>query len=204
MKSILALLLLLLLVSLLPAGCGQDEQAGTVLAQPADSKESFGIVAPFRMTERSGRTITHAELKGHACAFAFVYTQCTGPCPSVTATMKKLSEMLENPAIRLVSVSVDPDNDTPEALREYAQAFAADAERWWFLTGEVQSTDAWIRSSFLSPVERDPGAEPGERVSHRTQIVTVDKAGLVRGFYAGETSDDLERIVARLEFLQSE
>ncbi len=202
MKPITVLLHLPLL--LLPSGCGEGERTGGVLAQPADSKESFGIVAPFRMTERSGRTISNADLNGHACAFAFVYTQCTGPCPSVTATMQKLSGMLKNPAIRLVSVSVDPDNDTPEALREYAQAFSADAERWWFLTGEVQSTDAWIRSSFLSPVERDAGAKPGERVSHRTQIVTVDKEGHVRGFYAGETSDDLERIAARLEFLQGE
>lgn len=198
MKHALPILVLAL------ASCGTSSDSGGVLAQPPQSKESFGGVAPFRMTERSGRTITNAELSGHACAFAFVYTQCTGPCPSVSATMQKLSGLLKHPGIRLVTVSVDPDNDTPEALREYAEALSADPERWWFLTGEVQATDAWIRSSFLSPVERSPQAPIGERVSHRTQIVTVDKQGLVRGFYAGETTADLALIAARLEYLQGE
>lgn len=189
---------------LLLGSCSAQDDGGNLLAQPADSKESFGVVGPFRMTERSGRSIGNADLAGHACAFAFVYTQCTGPCPSVSATMQKLFAKLKHPEIRLVTVSVDPDNDTPEALLEYARAFGADPVRWLFLTGEVESTDTWIRSSFLSPIERDAAAKPGERVSHRTQIVTVDKRGRVRGFYAGESSEDLEHIAARLEYLQGE
>lgn len=186
------------------AACQPQEANGSVLAQAADSKEVFGMVGPFQMRERSGRSITQADIQGHACAFAFVYTQCTGPCPSVTATMRELQGLVKHPQIRLITVSVDPDNDTPEALSEYAQAFEADPARWWFLTGEVKATDAWIQTSFLSPVERDLNAKPGDRVSHRTQIVTVDKQGRVRGFYAGETREDLEKIRARLEFLQSE
>jgi cytochrome oxidase Cu insertion factor (SCO1/SenC/PrrC family) len=189
---------------LMLCSCSPQSEGGGGLNQPADSKEVYGVVGPFRMTERSGRSIANADLQGHACAFAFVYTQCTGPCPSVSATMQALFRKLQDPAIRLVTVSVDPDNDTPSALREYAEAFGAHPERWLFLTGEVDSTDTWIRSSFLSPIERDAKASPGERVSHRTQIVAVDKQGRVRGFYAGETAEDLELLAARLQYLQGE
>jgi protein SCO1 len=178
-----------------------------VLAAAADSPDVFASVAPFALTERSGRTVLREDLLGRPWVAAFVFTRCSGPCPKVTSTMRRLQDRLPpESTARLVSVSVDPEWDTPAVLSEYASAVGADPERWWFLTGPEKTIDELIQKSFLLPIERAPeGSVPvGIRVSHRTQLVVVDKQGRVRGFYAGESDADLEAILARLAHLERE
>jgi cytochrome oxidase Cu insertion factor (SCO1/SenC/PrrC family) len=197
-------LLVSLTLALLAAGCNHDADSGVVLAAPADSKEIFGVVQPFRFTDQSGATVTLESLKGHAWAACFVFTRCTGPCPKVSATMKRLQSVLKDKDVRLVSVSVDAPYDTPQVLAQYAAALDADTQRWKFLTGDEQEISAWIRASFLSPVERDASQPVGQSISHRTSIEAVDKQGRVRGFYEGEDDSQLELLRARLEWLQKQ
>ena len=90
-------------------------------------------------------------------------------------------------------------------LADYAANVGADPERWCFLTGDEETIYGLIRRSFLSPVERAPaGTDVGLAVSHRTQIVVVDKRAKIRGFYTGESDEALDEIVARLAFLERE
>lgn len=189
------------LLYLLP-GCGGEAEGGGQLAAPADSAEVFGEVRPFSCTDQSGATVTLASMKGHAWAACFVFTRCTGPCPLVSATMQRLQSELQDPQVLLVSVSVDAQYDTPQVLAQYANALHADPQRWKFLSGDERAIADWIRTSFLSPVERDLAAPVGQSVSHRTSIEAVDKQGRVRGFYEGENASQLELLRARLEWLQ--
>jgi cytochrome oxidase Cu insertion factor (SCO1/SenC/PrrC family) len=189
------------------AGCSRESGhggSGVVLAQPAESEQSFGDVAPFAFTERGGATVKREDLLGEPWVASSIFTRCTGPCPAVTSTMKKLQARLADSQAKLVTFSVDPEYDTPAVLKQYAQAAGADPRRWLFLTGPSASIDAFIRQSFLSPVERSASAPVGEHVSHSTRLVVVDKQGRVRGFYSGETGADLDAIVARVKFLEHE
>lgn len=196
-------LLLLLPLAFCALGCpGAGDPAGPVLAAPAESDSDFGPVQPFTLTDQSGASVTLESLKGHAWAVCFVFTRCSGPCPRVSATMKRLQEELKDPEVRLVSVTVDAPWDTPPVLAKYAETLGADTRRWKFLTGDEQQIAAWIRTSFLSPVERDNAAPVGQSVAHRTSIEAVDKQGRVRGFYEGEDASQLELLRARLEWLQ--
>ncbi len=185
---------------------GQGGGSGVVLAQPPNSEQVFGEVAPFTLTERSGAPITRDDLLGKPWVAAFVFTRCTGPCPRITSTMKTLQGRLKDSSARLVSFSVDPEWDTPEVLREYADAAGAEKDRWLFVTGDERTIYDLIRKSFLSPVERAPANEAaiGMHVSHRTQLVTVDGRGRIRGFYDGESEAALDQVVARLRFLERE
>jgi cytochrome oxidase Cu insertion factor (SCO1/SenC/PrrC family) len=194
--------LLLFTLLYLASGCGPAAGGSVVLAAPADSQEVFGEVKPFRFTDQAGQPVTLESLKGHAWAACFVFTRCSGPCPKVSATMKALQAELKDPEVRLVSVSVDASYDTPAVLTEYARLYGADPRRWMFLTGDEQQITAWIRASFLSPVERDASQPVGQSISHRTSIEAVDKQGKVRGFYEGEDSSQLGLLRARLEWLQ--
>jgi cytochrome oxidase Cu insertion factor (SCO1/SenC/PrrC family) len=178
--------------------------SGVVLAQSPESPQVFGQVTPFTLTERSGASVSREDLLGEPWVACFVFTRCTGPCPAVTGSMKKLQERLKGTRAKLVSFSVDPEFDTPEVLRAYASASGADPKRWLFLTGPTAVIDSVIRQSFLSPVERDATQPIGQHVSHRTQLVAVDKLGRVRGFYAGETDSDLDLLTARVKFLERE
>jgi len=197
---------LALSLALLCASCPNSgvQGADTTLAQPADSKEVFGHVDSFQLLERSGRTAASTELLGHPWAAAFVFTRCTGPCPKVTATMRALQDATRGSDARLVSFSVDPSFDTPAILSAYANGVGADHERWWFLTGAELAIDELIQKGFWSPVERDAKAPVGERVTHRTYIAVVDKWSNVRGFYEGETNQDVPLIAARLRWLANE
>jgi cytochrome oxidase Cu insertion factor (SCO1/SenC/PrrC family) len=178
--------------------------SGVVLAQPAESPEVFGEVAPFVLVERSGADVRLDDLLGEPWVASCVFTRCTGPCPAVTSNMKKLQDRLKGSRAKLVTFSVDPDFDTPQVLSAYAAAVNADPKRWLFLTGASDVVDALIRRSFFFPVERNAEAPVGQRVSHRTQLVAVDKRGRVRGFYSGETDHDLDLIAARVRFLEHE
>ena len=195
-------ILLFALLYLLP-GCGSEPQTGQ-LAAPADSTEIFGEVQPFSFTDQTGASVTLESLKGHAWAACFVFTRCSGPCPKVSATMKRLQSELGDMDVRLVSVSVDAEYDTPAVLTQYAQALGADSRRWLFLTGNEALIAQWIRTSFLSPVERDLHAPVGQSISHRTSIEAVDKQGKVRGFYEGEDASQVGLLRARLEWLQKQ
>lgn len=173
-------------------------------ARPADSPDVLYEVGPFTLTERSGATVTREDLLGRPWVASFVFTRCTGPCPAVVSTLRKLQDRLKGTESRIVTISVDPRWDTPEVLTKHAAAAGADARRWLWLTGDETAIEAWIRSSFASPVERSADAPIGVRVTHRTQIVAVDKRGRVRGFYHGESDADLDLLVARLRFLERE
>jgi protein SCO1 len=194
-------ILLFALLYLLPS-CGGETQGGSQLAAPADSAEIFGEVRPFSFTDQTGASVTLESLKGHAWAACFVFTRCSGPCPKVSATMKRLQSELKDMDVRLVSVSVDAQYDTPQVLGEYAKALGADPQRWKFLTGDDALIAQWIRTSFLSPVERDATQPVGQSISHRTSIEAVDKQGKVRGFYEGEDASQIDLLRARLEWLQ--
>src|SRR5712691_1817747 len=87
----------------------------------------------FRLVERSGRAVALADLRGQPWVADFIFTQCAGACPAMTARMARLRREL--PAgIRSVSFTVDPAHDTAPVLARYAAAFGAD-EGWLFLTG---------------------------------------------------------------------
>jgi cytochrome oxidase Cu insertion factor (SCO1/SenC/PrrC family) len=185
--------------------CSKSADAGgSVLAQPPDSPQSFGEVSPFALVDARGMTVLREDLSGEPWIASMIFTRCTGPCPAVTSTMKKLAARLAGSRAKLVTFTVDPEYDTPAVLKSYADAVGADPARWLFLTGPTQAIDALIRASFLSPVERDAHAPIGEHVSHSTRIVVVDKLGRVRGQYSGESDADIDAIVARVSFLERE
>lgn len=102
-----------------------------------ETLDVYGEVPDFALTERSGRRITRADLLGKVWIANFIYTHCTETCPLQSAQMARLQANLQGePDVRLVSITVDPEQDTPQVLAEYASRFGADRERWLFLTGE--------------------------------------------------------------------
>ncbi|HEX9898376.1 MAG TPA: SCO family protein, partial [Candidatus Methylomirabilis sp.] len=108
--------------------------------RPLEGLRIFGTVPDFSLIQRDGRRVTLADLRGKVWIANFIYTHCTDTCPLQSAQMARLQEELKTePNFRLVSITVDPEQDTPETLTEYATRFGADRERWLFLTGEKRA-----------------------------------------------------------------
>lgn len=168
-------------------------------------------VPAFAFTERSGRPVSDADLRGKVWVASFVFTRCSGPCPSVTGTVARLQDELrlaDTPDLRLVSFTFDPDHDTPDELRKYADRFRADPDRWLFLTGPEDQLHALAKTGFKIGVTRndDPAAKPGEKYQHTTYLAVVDRKGLIRDHfhgYAGTTDPTGERFAGELARLKA-
>ena len=171
------------------------------LAHTAGELPILGNVPDFSLTERSGARITRADLKGNPWIADFIFTRCGNVCPLLSARMARLQTRLRaanDSRTRLVSFSVDPDNDTPTVLRDYAERFHADATQWWFLTGERAALDRLINQGFqLSVAQRTgpPGADPNDLITHSDRIVLVDGAFQIRGYYRGTDDEAIEQML---------
>jgi protein SCO1/2/putative membrane protein len=171
--------------------------AGLWATQPLPA-ESLGKVPAFTLTDQHGRPFARAEqLDGRPWVADFVFTSCGGQCPVLTDDMKELDSRLKRSDARLVSISVDPEHDTPAVLAEYAKVKGA-SERWSFLTGSQAAISSLVFDGFHLPFQRNEGAPPGDLVTHTARLVLVDRKGEIRGYYEGvklenpTTRDDAE------------
>ncbi len=172
----------LLFLTLL-AGCARDKPL-----------QNFGAIPAFQLTNQQGKPFDRSDLDGHVWVADFVFTNCQGPCPRMSSHMRSLQNST-GPSVKLVSFTVDPDNDTPPVLAAYAQRFGADASRWSFLTGDKTTLNMLDQDAFkLGTI--------GAGMDHSTRFVLVDKKGRIRGYYGIAEGDPVAKIArdaARLE-----
>ena len=157
---------------------------------PEQAPADAFTVTPFAMTERSGKPVSNEDLQGKVWVASFVFVRCSGPCPSVTATMARLQSELDlanTPDLRLVTFTIDPERDTPDELKKYAERYSAHPDRWLFLTGKEDEIHRLAKNGFKLGVDRSQSPHPpeGQEFDHSTRLVVIDKAGRVRGFFDG-------------------
>jgi cytochrome oxidase Cu insertion factor (SCO1/SenC/PrrC family) len=159
---------------------------------------AYAQVPDFALTERSGRPVTRADLAGKVWVVDFIFTNCTGQCPMMAARLKRLRAVLgdESPDVRLVSVTVDPARDTPEALRAYADALGVKDDRWLFLTGPKEAIVRLVAEGMKLPAIVSSDAAGGAKVdvTHSDRFVLVDRKGWIRGYYGAEDEDAQARL----------
>lgn len=152
----------------------------------------YGTVAPFTLTNQNGEAVSLETLRGQVWVADIIFTRCAGPCLRMTKRMHELQQALPaGSATRLVSLTTDPDFDTPEVLRKYAARFNADTNRWLFLTGTKQQIAALATDSLkLTSIEKTPEqrASPEDLFIHSTIFVVVDRKGQLRAVF--ETEED--------------
>jgi protein SCO1 len=198
---------LALLLWLVGSGCGDAspvEGAGSsgprTDARPEDEAD-FGPLPEFELTAHTGAKVTLASLRGRPLVFGALFTTCTGPCPSIAGSLRRLQDELAATDAVIVVVSVDPDFDTPEVLARYAERMGAKPERWLFLTGPEDAVHAFVRQGLFLAVDRAPEEAEGDPVTHDMRLLAVDRAGHRRGWYTGTDDTQLEMLRRRMLFL---
>jgi protein SCO1/2 len=154
----------------------------------------LGGVPAFSMTDQSGKPVTNESLRGKPWAAAFVFTRCPTICPRVTRVMREVQVAAKEAKVdlRLVSFSVDPDNDTPDVLKRYANEYGADLTTWSFLTGDSRTVKETAEKGFKIAVEGSPDPSKVDLgITHGTQLVLVDPNLRIRGYYT--TADEQAR-----------
>lgn len=201
--------ILLLIGGVLGAGLMQALQPTRVVqAKRTGPMPVYGRVSDFKLTERSGDGVTSDDLMGRVWIADFFFTSCAGICPIMSGAMEGLQAKLSAvDEVTLVSISVDPERDTPARLRQYAKQYNADATRWWFLTGDKRVIYQLSQDSFRLGVEETPLEQRGpevEDVLHSNKFVLLDRQSRIRGYYDGEDRAMLDLLVADVKELLKE
>jgi len=155
---------------------------------------SYGALPPFELINQDAESFGSAQLAGKIWIADFIFTSCPGPCPIISSRMSELQKPLEKTDIHLVSFTVDPEKDTPEVLRAYAEKLHAQPKRWDFLTGSRAAIYALMRGGFKLAVS-DDSDEAGMPV-HSTRAVLVDRRGVIRGYYDALAPDAVTKVLA--------
>ena len=153
----------------------------------------YGDTGSFALTDQNGAALGSAELRGKVWIGAFMFTRCPTVCPLITARMKGIQDQAKARGIdvRLVSISVDPENDTPQVLRAYADKHGAAPASWSFLTGDPTVIKRTSEQGFKSALEGKADANAADfGILHGSHLILVDRDLKIRGYY--RTSDDSE------------
>jgi len=173
----------------------------------------LGPVADFALLNQDARATTLADLSNHVWIADIIFSRCAGSCPVMSGQMKSLQDALPPASkAKLVTLTTDPDFDTPPVLKKYAERFGADSSRWMFLTGTKLDIARLAANSLkLSavPVKPEEQKDPADLFIHSTIFVIVDKQARLRGTF--ETEGDgvnwtnvQSRIVATVNQLEHE
>ena len=162
----------------------------------------LGELPAFSLIAEDGRPFGKEDLLGKVWIADFVFTSCSDACPRLQAKMKSLQDRLIPPEqggnIGLLSISVDPERDTPEKLKQYGQVFGARAGLWRSLTGAQQEVERTVVRGFHTAMAKMP-SEPGDahmeafEIMHGERLVLVDRLGRIRGYYDADDRDRLLR-----------
>lgn len=167
------------------------------LRHTPNSLDDFGPIGTFSFVGVDGRPVTEADLQGKVSVVACFFSCCTTSCPVLTAKMGQLQKELAGlPDVRLISLTVDPEHDTPEKLKTYAATFSADPKRWLFLTGDRNAIEELVKGRLKQGLEKNtaPDATPGNKFDHSERLTLIDRQGRIRGWFPGTTPEGIEEL----------
>ena len=164
----------------------------TAIAPPKEQMHVGDALPDFRLTDQLGKAIELADLRGKVVAIDFIYTRCPLPdvCPRLSANFATLQRRFRGRDVVLLSVTVDPDYDTPAVLADYGKRWAADPSAWRFLTGDAGPLAAALGEVYWT----DEGS-----IGHNSTTTIVDREGRIAAMVEGTNYriDQLEHLIAR-------
>jgi protein SCO1 len=162
-------------------------------AHEAGGNQRLPVIGPapqFTLTSQEGTPLALADLRGKVVAVTFIYTGCPDICPMLTQKMVDVQNELGaefGAKIAFVSISLDPERDTPEVLKDYAQFWGAKPEGWSFLTGSLEAVRDVTRRYGVFFSKKEDGS-----VEHSQLTTLVDADGQMRVQYIGARFDPEE------------
>jgi protein SCO1/2 len=157
----------------------------------------LGAIPPFQLTERSGRPVALADLRGSVWVATLFFSRCADTCPLQVARLAALGAgFREASPLRLVAITVDPAHDTPAVLAAYARRLGLDQDRVLLLTGDRAVIADLARRGFHLAVGEvaGPDASGGLLVAHSDRLALVDAAGRLQGTYPSRDPEAMERL----------
>jgi protein SCO1/2 len=182
-----------------------------VFDSSSDPDAQTPVIAPdyprhlvdFSLTDETGRAVTRKDLEGKIVVVNFIFTSCSTVCPYVNAQMEKIQQLTAHqPDVRLLSLTMDPVDDTVPVLAKYGQGFGEDDSRWSFLTGDEPEMHRLVGVSFLPPDTTGEFAYMPGNFAHTQRIVLVDPKGHLVEYFDGLNQDAAQAVAAEIAKLR--
>jgi protein SCO1/2 len=177
----------------LMAGCRKDAVAPV--------PEIHGTLPAFALVDQAGAPFSSTSMVGKIWVVNTFFTSCRSICPPMMASLKRLAERLPT-SVPIVSISIDPDNDTPDVLTRYASEHGIDGTRWRLLTGDYPAIRALVVDGFRTALGTPPeNRTAGDDIEHSGKLMLIDGEGRLRGWFSsdGPGTDSLVAAVTALQ-----
>jgi protein SCO1/2 len=160
-------------------------------------------LADFNLVDQNGRPITTNDLDQKIVVVNFIFSACSFICPHINAQMAKIEEAtIHDPDVHLLSLALDPIDDTVPVLKDYSQKYTKDAKHWSFVTGDYNHIQSLIGESFLCPdKDGEFGGMPGNFINTQ-RIVLVDKNGDIVEYFDGLNEQASDAIIKKIQELK--
>ncbi|WP_255474054.1 SCO family protein [Pontibacter qinzhouensis] len=177
-----------------------DSRGEIMLTESGDTV--FKQIPPFALTSQEGKTVTGNDLEGNLYVVNFFFASCPDVCKKMSSQLTRVQEKFQkSPDVKLVSISINPEHDTPEVLQQYADMYGADPAKWYFLTGNRKEIYTLAEKGFYLPVQQVAGQQD---FIHSERFLLVDKNRRVRGIYDGTDREDVDRLMLEINVLLDE
>jgi protein SCO1/2 len=166
----------------------------------------FHKIPNFHLTDQHNNTVTSRVIQDKIHVADFFFARCPGICPRMSSQMQRVQEVfLHNPDVLIMSYSVDPKNDTVEALASYAEQYGAIQGKWYLLTGEKEDIFRLAKKGYYVTAKEDNILSPNleDRFVHTDKFVLVDRQGHIRGFYNGTDPEEVDKLILEIKILLS-
>lgn len=160
---------------------------------PADSQSEW--LGDFTLTERSGREVRWSDLAGKVRVVSFFFSSCPANCLRQNQKVSEVQQAYAGKDLLCVSITCDPDTDSPERLREYAGKLNASADQWLFLTG---------RLIYIRRVAGELFKVALDKQTHSEKLIVCDKWGNIRGLFSWNKLDEVAELRLLVDKLLAE
>ena len=160
-------------------------------------------IADFELIDQDGNAFNQNDLEGKYYVSDFFFTTCPTICPDMSSQLQRVQAANQNNSdFLIVSHTVQPEVDSAETLKAYAELYEADPAQWVFLTGDKKMIyDLARKSYFAATTEGDGG---GNEFIHTENFILVDKEKRIRGFYDGTSEESVDQLIEDIEILAQE
>jgi protein SCO1 len=169
-----------------------------VIGQAEKSRSSLpvlGQLPDFEFIKQDSTSFGLSDMKGKINVVDFIFTRCQSVCPLMTPNMAELYKKFAGfNEVQFVSITVDPEYDTLNVLREYANSFGVDDSRWVFLRNPIDDVIKLSEKGFMLPANDLP-------MGHSSKFILVDQQGMIRAYYDGTDRASVKKLIIDIRAL---
>ncbi len=155
----------------------------------------LGNINNFILYDQNGNEFSEQDLLGNYWISDFIFTTCAGPCPVMSSQFQGFQEKYsDNSNLKLLSISVNPQYDTPNILQNYGERYSADFKKWNFLTGDVNEIHTLALESFKVGDAENP-------IFHSAFFILIDDQAQIRGYYNSTINEDINKMYSDINDL---